>query len=264
MKRLTILAMVLFFLLTACSNAVEEQKPWTVDTYDTSVRMDTDLSIVAASYTNVSADVWQWENELWQLSVIITPAFSTAIYVADVTTIVQADTIEDVLNGLDEIGMRDNAEILLRADPYHYVAVSDVQNVVDGWGTREVGPYILPWPENATSTANTWQTDDTTFVVVEGAVLEEATEQIEGMLQLLQEDEVVGANLWYVEGADWQGLAWELMDTFYVSVAQYDDWGMKSIMSVQSDITELEAVTERYGLSELLNALLTSEPLYQS
>lgn len=246
-------------LLTGCST----------QNYDATLdkqgeRLSTNLDEVAALYTNVSADVWQWENELWQLTVVATPAFATIVYVDENGSYtVQADTLNEARDGLTTVGMVDNYDILMNSEPYHYVATSDVADVVDGWGTRVVGPYTLAWPEKATSTETSWQTDDTTFSVVEGATLEHTDDEtVGGLVDLLRGNNVEDARVWYVEEEDWQGMAWHAQDTYYISIAWYDDWGMQSVVSMQRDYTKLFEVTDRYDASDYVRVLLGSVPIY--
>lgn len=267
MKRILAIALPLLMILCSCTpapNAEETKQPWTVKVLDSTERVPTDLDELASYYTNVMADVWQWENELWQLSVIKSNLFVTAIYVADKSVVIQADTVEDVALGLAEYGMADAFNVLLNVEPYRYLAISEVENVVDGWGTKSVGPYILPWPENATSTDTAWQSDNTTFTVVEGGELEQAGTTLDEMIEFLIEDEIEDVKLWYVEGEDWQGMAWHLMNQYYISVAWYDDWGACTLMSVVSDITEFDAVAEHYGVTGHVEELFNSEPQYQN
>lgn len=271
MKKLIPILLIIAILLSGCKNDADASDNWDLTIYESATHLDTSTDeardAICATYTNVAAQMWSYEAGDWQLTIIQNMDFVTGIYVEDKTYVVSADNIDDLKSALKQYDCYKQINSILGNSPYNYVAHSEVVSPDEtGWGTRVVYDYELDWPENATSTSYSWQTDDVTFQVSQYGKVEEDTDaELQGMINDMLEQNIEGIIIWYYETEKYQALAWLYHDRYDISLARYDSRGSLYLtLAQQTNISKAQSLADRYDMREAIDALFTSEPYFRN
>ncbi len=261
MKRIIALLLVVTLWLSACTKAEE---PWSVvtapDTDHTALTADE----LCAAYAGVQARFWQREAGQWQLSIIEAPDWVVAIYIADQTYEITAPDMETMKQALQKYPCGKQVDEILAEEPYLWFANTGVEDPdEDGWGTKEVFGYTLPWPATATDDGEGWHMDDVSFQVTNISVQDDAEEDLKAMAQTLDESGYEDATILYYQDSTYQGLAFKLNGLWDISLARFDTQGSIYLSLVeQASFDYAIELAERYSMQVGMKALEVVEPYY--
>lgn len=262
MKKTVALLAVLAIILAGC-----QQKPaptWRIATDPSTEHTQLSADELCSAYAAVTANFWQREAGQWQLTIIEAPKFAVAIYIADQTYEISANSLEELKQALQEYPCKDRLEDILAEDPYVWYANTGVESPdADGWGTKQVLGYELPWPVLATDRGEGWIMDDASFQVTNISTQDDAEQDLKDMAQTLEDNNVEHATILYYQDSTYQGLAFKLDDVWDISLARFDSNGSIYLSLVgQEDFEYAKELAARYSMKLGMEALGVSEPYY--
>lgn len=262
MKKYIVCTLALLLCLSACHKAPTGS--WVVGTEPSTEHTDMSPAELCASYAAVQAKFWQREAGQWQLSIIEAPEFVVAIYIADQTYEIKALTMDDMKAALSEYPCSSEVEGILAEEPYLWFANTNVVNPdEDGWGTKKVLTYELPWPAKATDDGTGWHTDDVSFQVTSVSNQDSAEEDLKAMVETLEQSDVPSASILYYQDSTYQGLAFCLDGLWDISLARFDNEGSIYLALVQQpDFDKALELADRYSMKMGMQALEVVEPYY--
>lgn len=262
MKRLIVLALCLALALSGCKQ--EAVPTWRVETDQSSEHTTLTPDELCSSYAAVTANFWQREAGQWQLSIIEAPKFAVAIYIADQTYEISAYTLDELKQALQKYPCKDSLDEILAEEPYVWYANTGVENPdADGWGTKVVLGYELPWPALATDQGTSWVMDDASFQVTNISTQDDAIQDLKDMAQTLDNTEIEHAAILYYQDSTYQGLAFCLDGIWDISLARFDSNGSIYLSLVgQTDFEYAKELAERYSMKIGMEALEVSDPYY--
>lgn len=268
MKRLLPLLLICS-LLTACSQTpslLYEGEGWSMTESEAPEVFDlSKQDSLCMEVTNVGANLWTEETDTYKLAIIECMHYTVIKYVSDGTLYeISADTLQYALDGLSQFL---NASTLIEEEPYVFTqtAVVTYGTEEDGWGYRVLDGVEYPWPQFAASTTTGWQTDDASFEITPYTEMEDATEDLEAIKNSIIANGIEDFKMWYFENGTYQGLAWLLDGEYYISLAKYGATGSDYlVLTMQRDCTQAYDLAERYDMSNGMEGLLQSDPIFET
>lgn len=262
MKKLAIILVCLATLLAGCHK--DETPTWRLLTDPSTEHTKLSADELCSAYAAVTANFWQMEAGQWQLTIIEAPKFAVAIYIADQTYEFSANTLDDLRTALSKYPCANRLDEILDAEPYVWYANTGVQNPdSNGWGMKKVLDYNLPWPALATDTGDSWWMDDASFQVSNISTKEDATADLEEMVEILESSDVNSATILYYEDGAYQALAFCVDGMWDISIARYDSKGSIYLCTVgQQDFEYIKELADHYSMRLGVEALEVSTPYY--
>lgn len=239
------LAIALLILLTGCSPKLEGDGFVIIE--GPAIDYEGTPYYYPEVFTNVSADWWSISGDNWNLHILQCQDWVHATYWEDGAYYeIDADDMDAAVRALSQFDCASSLTELLSSEPVHHSPKSYVTDAVDGWGSYTINGVSLPWPEDARTTAEGWQTDDATFLVLPPS---EPTE-----VEAFTEDAI------YYSDDEYQGIAIEVEGEWYVSLALYrPDVTFHLSLSAQPDLNKAKEYATKYGMQDGMNALLSSK-----
>ena len=262
MKRAIILLACLAILLAGCEQKAAQT--WRIETDPSTEHTLLSADELCSAYAAVTANFWQMEAGQWQLTIIEAPKFVVAIYIADQTYEISANNMDELKQALQEYPCKDRLDEILAEDPYIWYANTGAESPDgDGWGTKQVLGYELPWPAIATDFGTGWSMDDVSFQVTNISTQDDAEQDLKDMAQTLTENDVEQATILYYQDSTYQGLAFQLNGVWDISLARFDSNGSIYLSLVgQEDFEYAKELAARYSMKLGMEALEVSEPYY--